>query len=225
MGIAITNKRMILDSVQQVLSVLPNCRHPAQCFLNKAQERRAVRHVHLCLRLQNATLFQSRWPCGLRCTHTTLACWLLLIGSKTGGSGRTPVNAVWRDVRSSAFSWGRKSLEREVLQRPEGKDFDQATIFMVPLQMLPDTGCDIARNFPLQQETVHFCSNFSTGSMQNKTFLGDARIICKGPQGQPARYVNTALEKGIRDLSKWPGRDVPQSRPDRGTQAASCHQA
>ena len=124
----------------------------------------------------------------------------------------------------SAFSWGRKRLEREVLQRPEGKNFDQATIFMVPLKMLPDTGCDIARNFPLQQESVHFRSNFSTGSMQNKTFLGDVRIISKGPQGQPARHINTALDKGIRDLSKWPGRDVPQSRPDRWTQATSCHQ-
>ena len=26
--------------------------------------------------------------------------------------------------------------------------------------------------------------------------------------------INTALDKGIRDLSKWPGRDVLQSRPN-----------
>ena len=91
-------------------------------------------------------------------------------------------------------------------------------------KMLPNTGCDIARNFPLQQESVHFSLNFSAGSMQNKTFLRDVRIISKGPQGQPARHINTALDKGIRDLSKWPGRDVPQSRPDWWTQATSCHQ-
>ena len=51
------------------------------------------------------------------------------------------------------------------------------------------------------------------------------RIISKGPQVKPAGHINAAsLKKGIRDLSKWPGRNVLQTRPHRRTQATCSHQ-
>ena len=95
----------------------------------------------------------------------------------------------------SAFGWGRKGLECKVLKRSEGEDLDQAAIFMVPLKVLRNTGCNIARNFPLQQEAVHFRSDFSAVSMQDKALLRDVRIISERPQGKPARHVNTALDQ------------------------------
>ena len=68
---------------------------------------------------------------------------------------------------SSALSWRRNGLERKVLKRSEGENLEQFPIFMVPLKMLPNTRCDIARDFPLKQETVHFRSNLSAGSVQD----------------------------------------------------------
>ena len=75
-------------------------------------------------------------------------------------------------------------MSLEVLQERKGN-----ILIRLPssgCKMLPNTGRDIARNFRLQQKTVHLSSNFSTGPMQNKTFLRNVRIISKGPQGQLA---------------------------------------
>ena len=114
--------------------------------------------MHLRLHLQ--TVFQSLWSGGLRCIHATRTCWLFL---KDLGSGSTLMNAGCGEMCAAARRSARGGKAwREVLQGAEGKDFDQASIFMVPLEMLPNTGRDIAWNFSLQQEAVHLSAKLST---------------------------------------------------------------
>ena len=98
-----------------------------------------------------------------------------------------------------ALGRGREALKRKVLQRTERKDLNQPTLFLVPLKVFPNVWRNIARNLPLQQETVHFCSTFDTASVQDETLLRNVWIVSKRPQGKPARHINGALGQRIRN--------------------------